>query len=188
MKNIAAKPTISLIVAMDRNRLIGTAGSIPWHLPDDMGWFVKQTIGKPVIMGRKTYDSIPPRFKPLQGRHNIILTRQLDYAAPGCAVVHSPEAALAAAGDAPEIIIGGGAALYRRFLPQAGRLYLTLVDGAFSGDVYFPEWDTAVWRETFRQTHPADERHPHPFTWLILERPTAVHPGPPVVLHPGERV
>ncbi|HFQ93832.1 MAG TPA: dihydrofolate reductase [Anaerolineae bacterium] len=170
MKNTAVSPTISLIAAMDRNRLIGAAGRIPWHLPDDMRWFVEQTMGKPVIMGRKTYDSIPPRFKPLKGRHNIILTRQPDYAAAGCTVVHSPEAALAAAGDAPEIIIGGGAALYRHFLPQAGRLYLTLVDGEFSGDVYFPPYDPAAWQETFRQPHPADDRHPPPFTWLILER------------------
>ncbi len=176
MENFTAKPIISLIVALDRNRLVGAAGAIPWHLPDDMGWFVDQTMGKPIIMGRKTYDSIPPRFKPLKGRHNIILTRQPDYAAPGCTVVHSPEAALAAAGDVPEIIIGGGAALYRRFLPQADRLYLTLVDGVFSGDITFPPYDPAAWRETYRKHHPADGRHTHPFTWLILERPAATTP------------
>lgn len=164
------KPLIALIAALDKNRLIGAAGAIPWHLPDDMRWFVEQTMDKPVIMGRKTYDSIPPRFKPLKGRHNIIVTRQAAYTAPGCTVVHSPEAALAAAGDVPEIIIGGGAALYRYFLPQAHRLYLTLVDGEFSGDVYFPAYDPAAWQETFRRHHPTDGRHAHPFTWIILER------------------
>ncbi len=170
MRTIADQPAISLIAAMARNRLIGAAGAIPWRLPDDMRWFVEKTMGKPVIMGRKTYDSIPPRFKPLKGRQNIILTRQPDYAAPGCTIVHAPATAVAAAGDTPEIIIGGGATLYRYFLPQATRLYLTLVDGEFSGDVYFPAYDPAAWREIFRQTHPADARHAYPFTWLILER------------------
>lgn len=164
------KTLISLIVAMDQNRLIGADNGLPWHLPDDMKWFVEKTIGKPVILGRKTYDSIPPRFKPLRDRHNIIVTRNRAYEAAGCTVVHSVAAALAAAGDVPEIVIGGGTQIYAQTLPRADRLYLTLVDGVFQGDAYFPEFDRTAWRETFRQVHAADGRHATPFTWLILEK------------------
>ncbi len=161
---------ISLIVAMDKNRLIGAKNRLPWRLPDDMRWFVKQTMGKPVIMGRKTYDSIPPKFKPLNGRKNIILTRNKKYQVEGCAVVHSLEEALHAAGDVPEIIIGGGTQIYTLSLPIADRIYLTEVDGIFDGDTYFPETNWAEWQESYRQTHAADVRHTHSFTWIILDR------------------
>jgi dihydrofolate reductase len=160
---------ISLIAVMDKKRLIGANNALPWQLPDDMKWFVEQTMGKPVVMGRKTYDSIPAKFKPLHGRHSIIITRNPDYEAAGCTTVHSLAEALAAAGDVPEIMIGGGAQIYAESLPIAHRLYLTLVDGEFSGDAYFPEFDQSQWRERFRQEHAADGRHPFPFTWLILE-------------------
>ncbi|VAW32618.1 Dihydrofolate reductase [hydrothermal vent metagenome] len=159
-----------MVVAMDKNRLIGVDNGLPWRLPDDMGWFVEKTMGKPVIMGRKTYESIPTKFRPLKGRHNIVLTRSHCYAVSGATVVHSMAAALEAAGDVPEIIIGGGATLYAQLLPQTSRLYLTLVDAQFSGDAFFPEIDWTEWRETFHQRHPADKRHAHSFTWLILER------------------
>ncbi|MCL4263847.1 MAG: dihydrofolate reductase [Anaerolineae bacterium] len=162
---------ISLIVAMDYNRLIGANNGLPWRLPDDMRWFVERTMGKPVIMGRKTYNSIPAKFRPLHGRHNIIITRNPDYEAVGCTVVHSLAAALAAAGDVPEVIIGGGAQIYAKALPLAHRLYLTLIDGEFTGDAYFPPLDPAEWRETFRQEHEPDARHGHRFTWLIWARP-----------------
>lgn len=155
---------------MDKNRLIGADNGLPWRLPDDMQWFVQQTMGKPVIMGRKTYESISAKFRPLKGRHNIILTRDRSYEAPGATVVHSVEDALAAAGEVEEIIIGGGANLYAQLLPKTHRLYLTLVDAELEGDAYFPEIEWSAWRGTFRQHHPADERHPFAFTWLILER------------------
>lgn len=164
------KQKLAMVVAMDRNRLIGTGGTLPWRLPDDMQWFVQQTMDKPVIMGRKTYESIPVKFRPLKGRHNIVLTRDRGYEAPGATVVHSLEAALAAAGDVEEIIIGGGANLYTQLLPQTTRLYLTLVEAELAGDTYFPEIEWSTWRETFRRHHPADERHQFAFTWLILER------------------
>jgi len=160
---------ISLIAAMDKNRLIGANNTLPWRLPDDMKWFVAQTMGKPVVLGRKTYDSIPVKFKPLHGRHNIIITRNPMYEAAGCTVVHSLAEALAAAGDVPEVMIGGGAQIYAASLPIAHRLYLTLVNGEFSGDAYFPEFDPTGWRERFRQEHPIDEKHLFPFTWLVLE-------------------
>lgn len=161
---------ISLIVAMDKNRLIGTQNALPWRLPDDMKWFVQQTMGKPVVMGRKTYDSIPVRFKPLHGRHNIVLSHNPHYKAAGCTVVHTLPAALAAAGDAAEIMVAGGAQIYGESLPLAHRLYLTLVDGAFTGDTFFPVFDQTQWRELYRQQRPPDARHAHPFTWFILER------------------
>lgn len=164
---------LSIVVAMDKNRLIGADNGLPWRLPDDMGWFVEKTMGKPVMMGRKTYESIPAKFRPLKGRHNIVLTRSHCYTAPGATVVHSVAEALDAAGNVPEIIIGGGANLYAQLLPQASRLYLTLIDAEFSGNAFFPEIDLAAWRETFRQHHPADERHAFAFTWLILQRDLA---------------
>lgn len=164
------KQTLAMVVAMDKNCLIGVGNGLPWRLPDDMVWFVQQTMGKPVIMGCKTYESIPAKFRPLKGRHNIVLTRDRSYDAPGATIVHSVEDALAAAGDVEEIIIGGGANLYAQLLPQTTRLYLTLVDAELEGDAYFPEIEWSAWRETFRQDHPADERHTFAFTWLILER------------------
>ncbi|MFQ5421044.1 MAG: type 3 dihydrofolate reductase [Anaerolineae bacterium] len=170
MNDSPAKSRRSIIVAMNRNRVIGRDGRLPWRLPDDMAWFKRQTMGKPVLMGRKTYESIPAKFRPLPGRHNIVLTRQPDYRADGVTVVHTVAAALAAAGAVDEVIIGGGAELYRLFLPQTDKIYLTLVDAEVDGDTFFPELDEQAWQETFDEYHPADGRHPFPFTWRILER------------------
>jgi len=164
---------ISFVVAMDTNRVIGANGRLPWRLPDDMRWFRQVTVGKSVIMGRKTYESIPAKFRPLPDRHNIVVTRQLDYEAPGATVVHSIEAALKTAGNGSEIIIGGGSDLYTQLLPQAGRLYLTLVQAEFAGDTYFPEFDETEWVLALRESHPADDRHAVPFEWVILERKKA---------------
>lgn len=161
---------IALIWAMSRNGVIGRGDRLPWRLPKDMRHFMAVTMGKPVIMGRKTYESIPAKFRPLRGRHNIILTRDRTYEAPGATVVHSVEEALDAVEEVEEIIIGGGANLYAQLLPQTSRLYLTLVEAELEGNAYFPEFERSAWRETFRQHHPADERHPFAFTWLILER------------------
>ncbi len=126
-------------------------------------------------MGRKTYDSLPERFRPLPGRRNIVLTRNRDYAAPGALVVHTLDDALAAAGEAEEIIIVGGAELFRALLPRVARLYLTQIHGAAAfaaatTDVFFPTLNDDEWRVVYRQVHPADERHPFAFTWLILDR------------------
>lgn len=165
-----AAPIISFVVAMDRNHLIGVDGDLPWHLPDDMKHFRQVTMGKPVLMGRVTYESIPARFRPLSGRTNIILTRQEDYSAPGCVVAHTLDEALASMPDEPELMVIGGAQIFEQLLPQADRLYLTLVDGEFEGNVYFPELDMDQWQERSRQTHEQDEKHPVPFTILLLER------------------
>lgn len=167
------KQLLSLIVAMDKNGLIGVDNRLPWRLPDDMKWFVEQTMGKPVLMGRKTYDSIPSKFKPLHGRQTIVLTRNRAYEAAGCAVVHSLEQALDAAANAPELMVAGGADLYGQCLARADRLYVTLVEGEFAGDTYFPSFDWQAWQPVFRRRHAADERHAYSFSWLILARPSS---------------
>ena len=161
---------ISLIVAMDQNRLIGADNRMPWHLPADMRWFRENTIGKPVIMGRKTYESIPLKFRPFPNRHNIILTRNPEYEAPGATVVHTVEAALEVAGAVEEIIIGGGTTIYELFMPLVNRMYLTFVNGRFQGDTYLPEFDLSGWHETFRKHYPADEKHAVSLDWVVYEK------------------
>jgi dihydrofolate reductase len=170
---MSKRPIISFVVAMDEHGLIGREDRLPWRLPDDMRWFREVTMGKPVIMGRKTYETIPARFRPLVGRHNIVVTRNREYQAEGATVVHSIEEALAAAGDVgdvEEIIIGGGAELYAASLATADRLYMTLVEGSFTGDAYFPPFEVNDWQEVYAQSHEPDEQHSHRFRWLILER------------------
>ena len=161
---------ISLIAAMDRNRVIGVNGRLPWHLPADMAYFVNITMEKPVIMGRITYESIPARFRPLRGRKNIVLTHNPDYAAPGCHVVHTIEQALAAAAEALEVMVIGGQAVYTKFLPLAHRLYLTLIDAEFPGDAHFPAYDPTAWHTIHQETHQPDKNNPYPYQFLILER------------------
>lgn len=158
---------ISLIAAMDKNRVIGTDdGKLPWHLPADLKHFKSLTLGKPVIMGRKTFESIG---KPLPERKNIIITRNKNYDAPGCVVVHSPDEALASAGDVPEVMVIGGAEIFAQFFPLAKRLYLTLIDGIFAGAAYFPQWDTGAWREVSREAHEPDEKNRYGYLFLTLE-------------------
>ncbi|MBU1190380.1 MAG: type 3 dihydrofolate reductase [Gammaproteobacteria bacterium] len=158
---------ISIIVAMDRNRLIGSNNGLPWRLPADLKHFKAITLGKPVIMGRKTYESIG---RPLPERHNIVVSRTPGFVAPGCTTVTSADAALAAAGDVPEVMIIGGAQLYTQLLPQVQRIYLTQIDAAFDGDAWFPDLDTAVWHETAREGHLPDDRNPYAYSFLVLER------------------
>ncbi|WP_435104215.1 dihydrofolate reductase [Arhodomonas sp. AD133] len=159
-------PTITLIAAMTENRVIGRDGRLPWRLPADMRHFVATTRGKPVIMGRRNYADIG---RPLPKRHNIVLTRNMDFQAPGCTVVHDLEAALAAAGDAPEVMVIGGEQIYRLFLPRAHRIELTVIATRLDGDTFFPELGDE-WRETARDHHPADEQNAWPMTFLRLER------------------
>lgn len=159
---------ISLIAAIDKNLVIGNSkNTLPWYLPADLKRFKSVTMGKPIIMGRKTFESIG---KPLPERTNIIITRNEKYEAPGCIVVRSPEEALLAAGNAPEAIIIGGGELFSQFMPRADRMYLTLVDGEFEGNVYFPKWNPREWREVFREAHEADEKNPYNYTFVTLER------------------
>lgn len=158
---------ISFVVAFDRDRIIGRDGGLPWRLPDDMRRVRELTLGKPLIMGRRTYESIG---RPLPRRTNIVLTRDASFRAEGVLVAHTPEEALALARDAPEVIVFGGADVFRHFLPMADRIYLTEVDAAVPGDTRFPALDPAEWRETERVRHPADERHAYAFDFVTLER------------------
>jgi dihydrofolate reductase len=158
---------ISLIAAMTDNRVMGADNLLPWHLPADLKRFKKLTLHKPVIMGRKTWESLP---NPLPNRKNIVVTRDEGYLAEGGVVAGSAVEALAEAGDAEEVMIIGGAELYAEFLPRADRMHLTLVHGDIEGDVHFPAFDPAEWVEKARRDHPADQDHAYSFTFLRLER------------------
>lgn len=158
---------ISLIAAMDKNRVIGNKdNALPWYLPADLKHFKSVTLGKPIIMGRKTHESIG---KSLPERTNIIITRNENYEAPGCVVIHSPEEAIEASGDAPEVVVIGGAEIFAQFLPLANRMYLTLINAEFAGNVYFPEWNPEEWREISREAHESDEKNRYGYTFLIIE-------------------
>lgn len=158
---------LSQIVALGRNRVIGAGNAMPWRLPDDLAHFKRLTLGKPVLMGRKTWESLG---RPLPGRDNLVITRNPGYRAAGASVFSTPEAALAACAGCPEIMMIGGAELYAQTLALSDRLYLTEVDAAPDGDAFFPALDPADWRETAAEPHPADARHAHAFTWRTLER------------------
>jgi dihydrofolate reductase len=158
---------IAFVVARDRRGVIGKDGRLPWRLPDDMRHVRELTVGKPLIMGRRTFDSIG---KPLPDRTSIVLTRDPAFRCDGCLVARTPEEALALAGDAPEVIIFGGAGVFKDFLPRTDRIYLTEVDTEAAGDTYFTPLDPSQWRESDRQLHPADARHPFAFSWVTLER------------------
>ena len=142
---------LSLIAAVARNLAIGKDNQLLWHLPEDMRHFRETTRGKPVIMGRKTWESLPDAFRPLPGRQNIVVSRTAAYAAPGAAVVTSLDAALALTGEATETFVIGGEQLYRAALAQADRLYLTEVDCTPDADAFFPAIDAATWQETERR-------------------------------------
>lgn len=158
---------ISTIVAMAENRVIGIENRLPWHLPGDMKWFRRHTLGKPVVMGRKTFESLG---RPLPERTNIVVTADHAYQAPGAVVVHSIEDALHAAGTAEEVMIIGGESFYRQLLPLSQRLYLTLVHAAPQGDAWFPAFSWDEWREVERTDCAADEKNPYAYSFLILER------------------
>jgi dihydrofolate reductase len=158
---------ISIIVAMAANRVIGYENHLPWHLPADLAHFKVVTMGKPILMGRKTWESIG---RPLSGRTNIVITRDRDYQADGCVVAHSMEEAIAAAQGNDEVMVIGGADFYRQVLPLTDTLYLTLVEGDFTGDTFFPELDAAEWQETSSEVHAPDERNPHAYCFVTMER------------------
>ncbi|WP_281300416.1 MULTISPECIES: dihydrofolate reductase [unclassified Iodidimonas] len=163
---------LSLIVAAAENGVIGDQGRMPWHLPADLRHFRKLTMGKPVIMGRKTYESIG---KPLAGRKNIVITRQIMADVhPDIMLAHSPDAALELAqaslvDPCDEVMIIGGAEIYRAFLDQADRIYLTRVHGVYGGDAVFPALSPAHWREIGREDHPASDGQPA-YSFIELER------------------
>ena len=161
------RPKLSLIVAMAKNRVIGTDGKIPWHLPNELQLFKRLTMGHHIIMGRKTYESIN---RLLPGRTTVIVTRQKDYAVPGAIVVHSLADAVDACAADPEIFVIGGADIFNLAMPMADRLYLTIVDANPVGDVLMPPVNAGEWKETGSESFAADERHAHAYRFTTYDR------------------
>lgn len=170
--------TISLIWAMADNRVIGIENRLPWKLPADMKWFRENTMGKPIIMGRLTFESFGA--KPLPGRRNIIISRNPTYSTEGIEVFTSIDDALKATQDSEqnseynseEVMIIGGMSLYKQSLPLADRLYMTLVHAEVEGDAWFPEFDLNDWHETTRSDFSADEKNPHAYSFITLNKKT----------------
>ena len=158
---------LSIIAAMANDRVIGRQNRLPWHLPADLQHFKRVTMGKPMIMGRKTWESLPGL---LPGRRHIVVTRDPGYQAKGAELAHSLEQAIAMAGAVDEIMVVGGAELYRQALDRADRVYLTEIDLEVEGDAWFPEFDQSTWRETERQAHSADDQNHWPYAFVILDR------------------
>lgn len=161
---------IVFVVAVSRNGVIGRAGGLPWHISSDLKRFKAITMGKPLIMGRKTWESLPK--KPLPGRLNIVITRQKNYRAAGAVVVPDTDSALAAAGDVEEICVIGGGEIFTKFLAEAQRIYLTEVDMEVEGETRFPEIDPGQWHETAREIHPRGPNDSASFVLRTLDRKT----------------
>ncbi|NCX93579.1 MAG: type 3 dihydrofolate reductase [Gammaproteobacteria bacterium] len=158
---------ISIVVAMTPSRVIGRENALPWRLKADLKHFKAVTVGKPIIMGRKTFESIG---KPLPHRRNIVLTRDTTAEFPGAEVVHSVESATLLLKNEPEVMVIGGGEIYRLFLPKTDRLYLTLVNAPVTGDVYFPEFNTKEWQEVSREHYSADAENEFDFDVVVLDR------------------
>ena len=162
---------VSFIVAVDRNFVIGNDQGIPWHLPADLKRFRRLTLGKPIVMGRTTFEHIG---RPLDRRSNIVLSRQADYHPKGVLRAHSADEAMTLAGDVPEVMVIGGAQVYAAFMDRVSRLYLTRVEGDFIGTAYFPASLVTpagfAWRETSREEFPADEKNPYRHRFSVIDR------------------
>tara|TARA_B100000676_G_scaffold310291_1_gene376343 strand:+ start:2061 stop:2570 length:510 start_codon:yes stop_codon:yes gene_type:complete len=164
---------LSLMVAKASNRVIGRNNKLPWYLPNDLKYFKQVTFGKPVIMGRKTWDSLG---KPLPGRTNIVITRQPDFQAEGAKVVATLDEAVTMAENVAfiegqdEAVVMGGAEIYALALPKADRLYLTEVHAEVEGDTWFPEYDTSEWKEIGREDFPAEGPNPYDYSFVVYER------------------
>jgi dihydrofolate reductase len=162
---------VSFLVAFDRNLVIGDDKGIPWHLPADLKRFRKLTLGKPIVMGRTTFEHIG---RPLDKRTNIVMSRRDGYEPEGVVVARSIDEAVRAAGDAPELVVIGGGEVFNTALPLVSRAYLTLVDGVFAGTAYFPATlptpPEFEWRVMHRESHPADDKNPHAHQYVVVER------------------
>ena len=152
---------------MSENRVIGRDNQLPWRLPADLAHFKSLTLDKPIIMGRRTWESLPGL---LPRRHHIVVTTAVDYRAEGCTVVHSIEQAMKKVDGAPEAMVIGGAVLYAQMLPMAERMYLTLVHARLTGDRYFPDYPPADWRELAREEHAPDAKNSYAYAFVTLER------------------
>lgn len=158
---------LTAVVAIDENRVIGFENKLPWNMPADLQHFKKVTLGKPILMGRKTYESIG---RPLPKRRNVIISRDPNFAVEGCEVYPSIDAALTVLTDCPEVMLIGGAQLFSQLLPKLTNLELTIIHHEFKGDTYFPKIDFTQWREMHREAHQANEQNPYPYTFLSYEK------------------
>lgn len=158
---------LSLIVAMDDNRLIGSNNGLPWRLPADLAFFKRTTMGKPIIMGRKTFESIG---KPLPGRRNIVVTRDPGFSAEGCDIANSIDTAIDLCADAEEIMLIGGASLYQQALERATQLYITRIHHSFDGDTWFPEFDESAWKLQNREDHDAGHGNDYAYSFIKFVR------------------
>ena len=158
---------LSIVVAMDGNRLIGKDNQLPWYLPADLAFFKKLTTGNTILMGRKTFDSIG---RPLPSRRNIIITRNTNIEITGCEVVNSIEEALSLAQGETEVMVIGGAKLYQQILPIADRLYITQIESEFDGDTYFPSYNEAEWFQISLDSREPDEDNHHKCHFITLDR------------------
>ena len=165
---------VSIIVAADERGGIGMGGDLPWRLPEDLKRFKLLTLGKPIVMGRKTWQSIG---RALPGRQNNVVTRQPSFEAPGCTVAGSLEEALRVAGAVPEVCVIGGAEVYREALPLAQTIHLTRVHTIVAADTFFPELESREWRESDREKHLADARHSSDFSFITMQRVSGSPPA-----------
>jgi dihydrofolate reductase len=158
---------LAIIVATDEQGLIGKDNDLPWKLSADLQYFRKVTMGKPIIMGRNTHDSIG---RALPGRKNIVVTSNSQFIAEGCTVVCSIEQAVTECEDAEEVMVMGGASLYKQFLPHAHRLYLTQVHASLEGDTWFPDWQRSEWQQVSREDHVADDKNDYDYSFIVFDR------------------
>jgi len=158
-----SRPLLSLITAMDSNRVIGKNNSLPWHLPADLAYFKQTTMGKPVIMGRKTFDSIG---KALPGRKNIVLTRDYSFEAPDCEIATDIDQAMSKVDGSLEVMLIGGASLYEQTIHSADIIYLTLIHHEFNGDTWFPEINPIYWKLESRDDFERDEKNQFAYSFL----------------------
>lgn len=162
---------ISIIAAMTKNNVLGKDNKMPWHLPAELQYFKKITLGKPVIMGRKTFESIG---RPLPGRENIVITRQVDFVPAGVTIKHDLQSAMTYVKDIDEVMIIGGANIYQQAINFADKMYLTVIDFECEGDVFFPTWDESHWKIISQETHRMDAKNQYDFVTVVLERITDV--------------
>ncbi len=165
--NQGCKPRISVIAALAKNRVIGIENRLPWRLPEDLAHFKALTLGHPILMGRKTFESLG---RPLPGRTNVVITRNPDYRPEGCLVAASIPAAIALCGEADEVFFIGGAELYAQAIPLADRLYITEVDVDAIGDAWFPDYDRRAFKEVSRVSHTGEKGDPLRFDFVVYER------------------
>jgi dihydrofolate reductase len=158
---------VSIIVAVSKNGIIGAGGQMPWHIGEDLRMFRRVTTGHPVVMGRRTFESLG---RPLPGRTNVVVTRNASWTADGVSTASSLEQALGMFPSTEEIFVIGGGEIYAQALPLAGRLYITHIDAEWEGDVRFPQWDATQWRLVSSEPHARGIDFPHPFEFRLYER------------------